>query len=86
MDPSYQEIIRRRLELPLHEGPDKRATLADALRRHVQAGDTLYLGAAHGRPLRDVLARRAGHVFARAQAARLDIPLGRLLADLLQHY
>ena len=50
MDPSYQEIIRRRLELPLHEGPDKRATLADALRRHVQAGDTLYLGAAHGRP------------------------------------
>jgi acyl CoA:acetate/3-ketoacid CoA transferase alpha subunit/acyl CoA:acetate/3-ketoacid CoA transferase beta subunit len=50
MDPSYQEIIRRRLELPLHEGPDKRATLADALRRNVQAGDTLYLGAAHGRP------------------------------------
>src|SRR5215813_13413284 len=50
MDASYQEIIRRRLELPLHEGPDKRATLGEALRRHVEAGDTLYLGAAHGRP------------------------------------
>ena len=50
MDPAYHEAIRRRLELPLHEGPDRTATLADAVRRHVEAGDTLYVAAAHGRP------------------------------------
>lgn len=49
MDPTYQDIIRRRLALPLHEGPDKTATLAEAVRRHVEAGDTLYVSAAHGR-------------------------------------
>ena len=49
MDPTYQEIIRRRLELPLHEGPDKTLTLEEAVRRHVEPGDTLYFGAAHGR-------------------------------------
>lgn len=49
MDSAYQEIIRRRLELPLHEGPDKSATLDEAVRRHVEPGDTLYFGAAHGR-------------------------------------
>jgi len=49
VDPAYQEIIRRRLELPLHEGPDKSATLEEAVRRHVEPGDTLYVGAAHGR-------------------------------------
>ena len=50
MDPAYGEIIRRRLDLPLHEGPDKRATLEDAVRRNIEAGDTLYFAAAHGRP------------------------------------
>ncbi len=50
MDPAYHEAIRRRLALPLHEGPDRTATLADAVRRHVEAGDTLYVAAAHGRP------------------------------------
>jgi acyl CoA:acetate/3-ketoacid CoA transferase alpha subunit/acyl CoA:acetate/3-ketoacid CoA transferase beta subunit len=50
MDAAYQDIIKRRLELPLHEGPDKRASLEEAIRRHVEAGDTLYLGAAHSRP------------------------------------
>ena len=49
MDSAYQEIIRRRLELPLHEGPDKTATLEEAVRRHVEPGDTLYFAAAHGR-------------------------------------
>ncbi len=49
MDPIYHDVIRRRLELPLHEGPDKITTLAEAVRRHVRAGDTLYAGAAHGR-------------------------------------
>jgi acyl CoA:acetate/3-ketoacid CoA transferase alpha subunit len=48
--PEYADLIRRRLELPLVEGPDKVATLADAVRRHVQPGQTLYLGGAHGRP------------------------------------
>ena len=41
MDPAYHEAIKRRLELPLHEGPDRTATLADAVRRHVEGGDTL---------------------------------------------
>jgi len=50
VDPAYHEAIRRRLALPLHEGPDRTATLADAVRRHVEAGDTLYVAAAHGRP------------------------------------
>src|SRR4026209_1367428 len=46
---SYQDVIRQRLAVPLHEGPDKTTTLDDALRRHVHAGHTIYLGAAHGR-------------------------------------
>jgi len=50
VDPAYHEVITRRLELPLHEGPDKTATLEEAVRRHVEAGDTLYVAAAHGRP------------------------------------
>lgn len=49
MDSHYQELIARRLEVPPHEGPDKVTTLAEAVGRHVRAGDTLYLGAAHGR-------------------------------------
>jgi len=50
MNPLYHDAIERRLAVPLHEGPDKTATLADAIRRHVHAGDTVYLGSAHGRP------------------------------------
>jgi acyl CoA:acetate/3-ketoacid CoA transferase alpha subunit len=50
VDPTYHEVITRRLELPLHEGPDKTATLEEAVRRHVEPGDTLYVAAAHGRP------------------------------------
>ena len=49
MDSHYQELIARRLDVPPHEGPDKVTTLAEAVGRHVRAGDTLYLGAAHGR-------------------------------------
>jgi hypothetical protein len=50
MNPLYHDAIRRRLAVPLHEGPDKVTTLAAAVRGHVQAGHTLYLGSAHGRP------------------------------------
>ncbi len=49
MDPSYPELIRRCLALPLEEGPDKVSTLDEAVARHVRAGDTLFLSAAHGR-------------------------------------
>ena len=49
MDPAYHDLIRQRLTLPLHEGPDKTATLPEAVRLHVEAGDTLYVAAAHGR-------------------------------------
>ncbi len=49
MDPIYHDVIRRRLEVPLDEGPDKVATLEQAVRRHVKPGATLYLGTAHGR-------------------------------------
>ena len=50
MNPLHRDAIDRRLALPLHEGPDKTATLAEAVRRHVHAGDRVYLGSAHGRP------------------------------------
>ncbi|MGH7385215.1 MAG: CoA transferase subunit A, partial [Candidatus Rokuibacteriota bacterium] len=50
MNPLYHDAIQRRLAVPLDEGPDKVTTLADAVRQHVRAGDTIYLGAAHGRP------------------------------------
>ena len=43
MNPLYHDAIERRLAVPLQEGPDKVATLAEAVRRHVQA-DTVYLG------------------------------------------
>ncbi len=49
MDASYHDLIRRRLELPYEEGPDKTCSLEEAVGRHVEAGDTLHLGAAHGR-------------------------------------
>jgi len=49
LDASYQDAIRRRLAVPLDEGPDKVTTAAEAVRRHVQPGATVYLGAAHGR-------------------------------------
>ncbi len=47
--PEFQEVIRRRLSLPVHEGPDKVTTLAEAVRRLVKPGATLYLGTAHAR-------------------------------------
>lgn len=50
MNPLYHDAIERRLAVPLQEGPDKVTTLAEAVRRHVHAGDTVYLGSAHGRP------------------------------------
>ena len=49
MDPFYRDVIRRRLEVPLEEGPDRVTTLEEAVRRHVAPGATLYLGTAHGR-------------------------------------
>ena len=50
MRPEYAELIRRRLTVPLTEGPDKVTTLEDAVRRLIEPGQTLYAGAAHGRP------------------------------------
>lgn len=49
LDPLYQDTIRRRLAVPLHEGPDKTATVEDAVRHHVPGGATVYVGSAHGR-------------------------------------
>jgi acyl CoA:acetate/3-ketoacid CoA transferase alpha subunit len=46
----YADLIRRRLAVPLHEGPDKVTSLEEAVRRFTAPGQTLYLGAAHGRP------------------------------------
>jgi acyl CoA:acetate/3-ketoacid CoA transferase alpha subunit len=46
----YAELIQRRLALPLSEGPDKVVSLAAAVQRLVSPGQTIYLGAAHGRP------------------------------------
>ncbi|HXG05607.1 MAG TPA: CoA-transferase [Candidatus Binatia bacterium] len=50
MRPEYAELIARRLSIPPVEGPDKTATLEEAVRRHVRPGQTIWLGAAHGRP------------------------------------
>src|SRR6266481_5365434 len=47
---SYQNAIRERLSIPVHEGPDRTTSLEAAIRQHVPAGATVYLGAAHGRP------------------------------------
>ncbi|HXA94035.1 MAG TPA: CoA-transferase [Candidatus Dormibacteraeota bacterium] len=49
LDSVYRDAIRHRLAVPIDEGPDKVTTLDDAIRRHVHAGATVYLGAAHGR-------------------------------------
>src|SRR5260370_38244418 len=46
----FQDAIRQRLSIPLHEGPDRTTSLEAAIRQHVPAGATVYLGAAHGRP------------------------------------
>ena len=50
MRPEYAELLRSRLAIPPTEGPDKTATLEDAVRRLVEPGQTLWVGAAHGRP------------------------------------
>src|SRR6266581_3516613 len=50
MRPEYAELIRRRLAVPLVEGPDRVTTLEAAVRRLVESGQTIYAGAAHGRP------------------------------------
>src|SRR5881296_1388810 len=50
MRPEYAELIQRRLAVPLVEGPDRVTTLEAAVRRLVEPGQTIYAGAAHGRP------------------------------------
>ncbi len=50
MRPEYADLIHRRLAIPPTEGPDKVATLEAAVRRLVEPGQTIYAGAAHGRP------------------------------------
>src|SRR3989454_10595738 len=50
MRPEYAELIRRRLAVPLVEGPDRVTTLEAAVRRLVEPGQTIYAGAAHGPP------------------------------------
>src|SRR5919201_5002459 len=50
MRPEYTDVIQRRLAVPLDEGPDKVMTLDAALGRFVEPRQTIYLGAAHGRP------------------------------------
>ncbi len=49
VDPLYQDAVKQRVAVLPHEGPDKTTTLEDAVRRHVSAGATVYVGAAHGR-------------------------------------
>lgn len=50
MRAEYADLIARRLAVPLVEGPDKVLPLAEAVRRFVAPGQTIYIGAAHGRP------------------------------------
>ena len=50
MRPEYADVIARRLEVPLVEGPDKVMSLGEAVRRFIAPGQTIYVGTAHGRP------------------------------------
>ncbi len=50
MRPDYADVIARRLDVPPVEGPDKVMSLAEAVRRFVVPGQTIYVGGAHGRP------------------------------------
>ena len=47
----FNEVIQRRLAIPLTEGPDKVASLEEALRRLVKPGMLLYLGTAMRGPM-----------------------------------
>jgi len=51
MRPEHAELIQRRLALSPFEGPDRVTTLADAVQRLVAPGQTIFVGAAHGRPV-----------------------------------
>ncbi|PYN63376.1 MAG: hypothetical protein DMD90_17395 [Candidatus Rokuibacteriota bacterium] len=50
MHADYVDVIRRRLAIPPADGPDKVTTLDEAVRRLTVPGQTIFLGAAHGRP------------------------------------
>lgn len=49
LDPTYADVIGRRLAVPLNDGPDKATTLEEAIRRLVKPGMTLHLSTAHAR-------------------------------------
>jgi acyl CoA:acetate/3-ketoacid CoA transferase alpha subunit len=48
--PDYAGLIQRRLAIPPVEGPDRTAPLEEAVRRLTAPGQTIYVGATHGRP------------------------------------
>jgi acyl CoA:acetate/3-ketoacid CoA transferase alpha subunit/acyl CoA:acetate/3-ketoacid CoA transferase beta subunit len=50
MNAGYADVIARRLAVPVVEGPDKVLPLAEAIRRFIAPGQTIYVGSAHGRP------------------------------------
>jgi acyl CoA:acetate/3-ketoacid CoA transferase alpha subunit len=50
MRPEYADLIARRPEVPVVERPDKVLSLAEAIRSFIARGQTIYVGAAHGRP------------------------------------
>ena len=50
MRPEYADVIARRLEVPIVDGPDKVVSLQEAVQRFIAPGQTIYVGAAHGRP------------------------------------
>ena len=50
MDPAAVDTVRRRLAIPSLEGPDMVTSLEEAVRSSTAPRQTIYLGAAHGRP------------------------------------
>ena len=50
MDPAAVDTVRRCLAIPSLEGPDKVTSLEEAVRSSTAPRQTIYLGAAHGRP------------------------------------
>jgi acyl CoA:acetate/3-ketoacid CoA transferase alpha subunit/acyl CoA:acetate/3-ketoacid CoA transferase beta subunit len=50
VQPEYTDVVARRLQVPIVEGPDKVVSLEEAIRRFIAPGQTIYVGTAHGRP------------------------------------
>ncbi len=47
---AFDEILNRKIVIPQNEGPGRKSSLADAVRKHVRPGMTLQICTSHNRP------------------------------------